>query len=285
MNIETIETFLATHLLSFVLKLSIAIGVWIIGRWLIGVAVAMVTRMLTRQNVDPTLLRYIGNIVNVALNLMLVLAILGYLGLETTSFAALIAAMGLAIGLAWSGLLGNFAAGAFLIVLKPFKVGDFIGVGDIDGAVREIGLFATVLNTSQNVVVIVGNSKLLSENIRNYSANDHLRVDRKAQLAHNADAGEAIEQLKAALAAIPNVLTEPWPPVVEIGEFNAMGPVLTIRVFAPGQHFVQVGFDINRAIQDTLNPASYPVPGQYLHVFQTASTQNPEIAPMEGMNQ
>ncbi len=134
---------------AFGLKVLGAIVAWIVGRYLIGLAVRLIGVALTRQEVDPTLQRYIGNIVNVALNIVLVVAILGYFGVETTSFAALIAGMGVAIGAAWAGLLSNFAAGAFLIVLRPFKVGDYVKAAGTEGTVKEIGLFATTILTSR----------------------------------------------------------------------------------------------------------------------------------------
>jgi small conductance mechanosensitive channel len=108
----------------------------LIGRWLISLAIRLVTSALEKQKVDPTLLRYIGTVISVTLNVILVVAILGYFGVETTSFAA-----GIAIGMAWSGLLANFAAGAFMIVLRPFKVGDFVTAAGVTGTVKEIGLF------------------------------------------------------------------------------------------------------------------------------------------------
>ncbi len=110
------------------IKVLAAVAFWVIGRWLIGVAVNMVRASLERQKVDPTVLRYVGSIVTVTLNILLVIGILGYFGIQTTTFAALIAAAGVAIGMAWSGLLAHFAAGAFLVVLRPMKVGDFVTV-------------------------------------------------------------------------------------------------------------------------------------------------------------
>src|SRR5262245_36421591 len=144
-------TVATTLLTAFALKAVGALVVWSLGRWLIGFAVALITRALQRQHVDPTLARYVENIVTVSLNVILVVAILGYFGVETTSFAALVAAMGVAIGAAWGGLLANFAAGAFLIVLRPFKLGDYVSAGGIEGTVTEIGLFATTINTPDNV--------------------------------------------------------------------------------------------------------------------------------------
>ncbi|MGB7501025.1 MAG: mechanosensitive ion channel family protein, partial [Azonexus sp.] len=108
------------------IKVLAAVAFWVIGRWLIGVVVNMVRASLERQKLDPTVLRYVGSIVTVTLNVLLVIGILGYFGIQTTTFAALIAAGGIAIGMAWSGLLAHFAAGAFLVVLRPMKVGDFV---------------------------------------------------------------------------------------------------------------------------------------------------------------
>ncbi|MBL8528300.1 MAG: mechanosensitive ion channel, partial [Burkholderiales bacterium] len=137
MDIQGMLNTAGAQLVTFGLKAVGAIAVWIVGRYLIGLAVRLVSAALTRQNVDPTLLRYIGNVVSVTLNVILVIAILGYFGVETTSFAALIAGAGIAIGAAWGGLLANFAAGAFLIVLRPFKVGDYVMAGGIEGTVKE----------------------------------------------------------------------------------------------------------------------------------------------------
>src|SRR5581483_9241971 len=110
-----------------------ALVLYVVGRWLISLVVAAVHRVLVRQRIEPTVMRFVGNTVSVALNVTLVVAILGYFGVQTTTFAALIAAAALAIGTAWAGLLSNFAAGAFLLVLRPFKVGDFISAGGVTG--------------------------------------------------------------------------------------------------------------------------------------------------------
>jgi small conductance mechanosensitive channel len=239
-----------------------AIVLWIIGRWLIGLSVRLVTRALEKQRVDPTLLRYLGNIISVVLNVALVVAILGYFGVETTTFAALIAAAGVAIGLAWSGLLANFAAGAFLIVLRPFKVGDFITAGGITGTVKEVGLFITTINTMDNVLTIVGNNKIFGDNIQNFSVNPYRRVDLVAQLNHAVDHKTAIALLKERLARIPNVMADPAPDV-EILTFNLAGPVLAVRPYCHTDHYWQVYFDTNRLIRESFGEAQFPVPEQH----------------------
>ena len=242
-----------------------AIVLLIIGRWLISLAVRLVTGSLEKQSVDPTLLRYVGNIVSVILNVALIVAILGYFGVETTTFAAILAAAGVAIGLAWSGLLANFAAGAFLIVLRPFKAGDFITAGGVTGTVKEGGLFVTTITTLDNVFTIVGNNKIFGDNIQNFSANPYRRVDLVAQLNHAVDHKTAIYILKERLAKIPNVVANPAPDV-EILEFNLAGPMLAVRPYCHTDHYWQVYFDTNRVIRESFGDAQFPAPEQHFVV-------------------
>jgi small conductance mechanosensitive channel len=237
----------------------------LIGRWLISLAVRLVSNALERQKVDPTLLRYLGTVISVTLNIILVVAILGYFGVETTSFAAIVAAGGVAIGLAWSGLLANFAAGAFIMVLRPFKVGDFVTAGGTTGTIKEIGLFVTAINTPDNVLALVGNNKIFSDTIQNFSHNPYRRVDLKAQLAHSVDHNEAIRLLKERLGKIANVTADPAPDV-EVLEFNFNGPVLAVRPYCHTDHYWQVYFDTNKIIRETFGAAGYPVPEQHLVV-------------------
>lgn len=241
------------------LKILAAIAFWIIGRWLIGLAGRMLQRVLQQQQVDPTLMRYIGSFVGVTLNIVLVVAILGYFGVQTTTFAALVAGIGIAIGAAWGGLLSNFAAGAFLIVLKPFKVGDFVTAGGVTGTVREIGLFATGLDTPDNVFTLIGNSKIFGDTIQNFSTNPYRRVELKCQLAGSVDHVMAMQLLRHKLQAIPNVLPEPAVEV-EILEFNLIGPVLAVRPFCHTDHYWQVYFDGNRVMREALAEAGFPPP-------------------------
>ncbi|GAC1030101.1 mechanosensitive ion channel family protein [Pseudomonas sp. No.21] len=258
---EKVSAFMNTvmqYATSFGVKILVAIVFWVVGRWLIGFAVGLVQKSLERQRVDPTVLRYVGSFITVTLNILLVVGILGYFGVQTTSLAALIAAVGLAIGMAWSGLLANLAAGGFIIVLRPFKVGDFISAGGVVGTVKEIGLFATAINTPDNVLTLVGNNKIFTDNIQNFTHNAYRRVDLKAQLSGSADHAAAVALLKARVAAIANVLAEPAVEV-EILEFNLVGPVLAVRPYCHNDHYWQVYFDTNRTIKDALG-ADFPAP-------------------------
>jgi small conductance mechanosensitive channel len=242
-----------------------AIIFYLVGRWLISLAIRLVTSALEKQKVDPTLLRYIGTVISVTLNIVLVVAILGYFGVETTSLAAIFAAAGIAIGMAWSGLLANFAAGAFMIVLRPFKVGDFVTAAGITGTVKEIGLFVTAITTPDNVLTLLGNNKIFSDTIQNFSANPYRRVDLKAQLAHSVDHNQAIKLLKEKVAKVPNAMANPAPDV-ELLEFNFNGPVLAVRPYCHTDHYWQVYFDTNRVIRESFGSAGYPVPEQHFVV-------------------
>src|SRR5215467_599070 len=192
MEVPPWAAVLTAQLVSFGLKLLGAVVVWIVGRRLIALGVGLATRGIRRQNVDETLVGYIGSGLTILLDVVLVVAILGFFGVETTSFAALLAGAGLAIGTAWGGILANFAAGVFLVALRPFRSGDFVSAGGVTGTVDQIGLLATTINTPDNIRTIVGNNKILGDTIQNFSANPHRRVDLVAQLHHTVDPDAAM---------------------------------------------------------------------------------------------
>lgn len=245
-------------LVSFGLKVLGAVAVFIIGRWLIGVLTRLIGKAMTHQELDPTVQRYLVSFITVALNIVLAIAILGYFGVQTTTFAALLAGAGVAIGAAWGGLLSNFAAGIFLLVLRPYKVGDYVTVGGIEGTVLEIGLFGTSLNTPDNVRTTLGNAKVMGGDIKNFSTNPFRRVELVAQLASTADTQKAIDLLKEAVAKVANIDARQGV-VVEILEFTEYGPKLAVRPFCNNKDYWQVYFDTNKTILLTLGNAGFPV--------------------------
>jgi small conductance mechanosensitive channel len=259
MDLTTLETFLRTTVAAAALKVVAAIIFWFVGRWLIGQVIKLVQTAMHRNDIDPTLTRYLGSIINVALNIALVLGILGYFGIQTTSIAAMLAGAGVAIGAAWSGMLGNFAAGAFMLVLRPFKVGDFVSIGGITGTVHELGLFGTTIVTPDNVLTLVGNGKVFGDTIQNFSALPFRRVDRTVQLAGGVDHQDAIARLTAAVARIANVVTAPAPEV-SLLDINLLGTVIAVRPYCHTDHYWQVYFDTNEAITRVCKEAGWPAP-------------------------
>ena len=252
-----------------------ALVLWLVGRWLIGLASRLVGRALAREQFDLTVTRYLQTGLKVILNVALIVAILGFFGVETTTFAALIAAGGIAIGVAWGGLLANFAAGAFLMFLRPFKVGDFVMAGGVTGTVDAIGLFGTTINTPDNVLTIVGNNKVFSDVIQNFSANAYRRVDLTALISNDVDHHRAIRLLKERLRVIPNVLATPAPDV-DVLQFTPAGPLLCVRPYCNHQHYWQVYFDTNRVIREAFGDAGFPAPVPSYAV--TGATAAPPLA-------
>lgn len=246
-----------------------ALLLWIIGRMVIRVVGRLTQRVLI-QRLDATVARYLGSALDILLNILLFIAVLSVFGVETTTFAGLIAAGGVAIGMAWSGLLSNFAAGVFLLVLRPFKVGDFVTIGGQTGTVVDIGMFGTSLDAPDNVRVIVGNSAVLGGVIQNFSTNAVRRVDLVAQLAHGDDVDRALEVLKQAVPTIPNVATKPAPEI-HLLEFNAHGPKLSVRPFTHTDTYWDVYFATNKVIRDELGKAGFKIAEQHIVIRNVAA--------------
>jgi small conductance mechanosensitive channel len=249
----------ATILIPFLFKLAGAVALWIVGTWLIRVALKVLRRAFAKGNLDPTLIGFLINILGALLRVVLAVAILGFFGVQTTSFAALLAGAGVAIGAAWSGMLGNFAAGVFLQLFRPANVGDFVTAGGVTGTIEEIGMFVTSVLSPDNVRHIIPNSKFFGDTIVNYSTHPYRRVDLEAQLDSSADVAKAIGLLKEAVKAVPNQYPG-MDPDVELLTFTERGPRLAVRPYTHTSNYWQVYFDTNRVIADTLGGAGFPVP-------------------------
>ncbi|MEB3155939.1 MAG: mechanosensitive ion channel family protein [Cyanobacteriota bacterium] len=270
---ESALSLVAAVIVPFLFKLAGAAALWFVGGWLIQFAMRFLRRSFSRGNMDPTLLNYLLSILGALLRVVLVVAILGFFGIETASFAALLAGAGVAIGAAWSGLLGNFASGAFLQILRPINVGDYIEAGGVEGTVEEVGMFVTAINSPDNVRHYVGNSKLFGDNIKNFSTNPYRRVDLVAQLDNTADVPRAIELLRKGLETVPNQVPGKAGDV-EILEFTERGPKLAVRPYTHTSHYWNVYFDTNRMIVDVLGRAGFPVPRIPLAVGEGAPSAN-----------
>src|SRR5262245_51737044 len=240
--VPEVGTLVTGYLIPIAWKLLGAIFMWLFGSWMIRLIGKLSHRALLRQSVEPTLAQYGESTLRVILRVALVLAVLSVFGIETASFAALMAAGGVAIGVAWSGLLANFAAGVFLVILRPFQVGDTIAAGGVTGNVREIGLFATAIDMPDNVRVLVAHNKLFGDNIVNYSHNPHRRVDLKVQIADDVDPREAVDRIRERVIGIPNVLRTPEP-FVDVLEFNDAGALITVGPYCANADYRQVYFD------------------------------------------
>jgi small conductance mechanosensitive channel len=246
-----VDALVRLYVIPIAWKVLGAIAIWIGGHIGIRIIRTALRRTMKSRRFDVTLAKYLDAGATGALRVLVLIAVLGVLGVETTSFAALLAAAGIAIGAAWSGLLSNFAAGLFLLTFRPFRVGDVIAAAGVTGTVRELGLFVTAIDTADNVRTFVGNARLFSDNLQNFSANEYRRAEVQAQLSGGVDAEATIARVRSSLPTIPNVLQSPAP-VVEVQSINVNGPVLTAQVFCKNEDYGQVFFDINRTINQAM---------------------------------
>ena len=252
--------FIQNHYLApFALKVIGAFALWIVSGFVIRLTKRLLRKALEVRKVDPTLIIYASQTLGVALRALTVVAILNLFGIETTSFSAILAAAGVAIGVAWSGLLSNFAAGIFLILFRPFKSGDSITAGGVTGVVREIGLFATTIDNGDNLRVFVGNNKLFSDNILNYSSNAYRIASFKILLAHSVSPEASINAFTLALEKVPGV--RPDPKVSgEITEFSPMGVFITMKASCHQSAYANVLVAGNQAIYEVMKQEKYPIP-------------------------
>lgn len=258
-HLPALKALLLTYAVPLAGRVAAALALWIFGGYAIRLVVAASSRLMNVRRFDPTLVRYADNFIKITLRILLVVAMLGVLGVATTSFAALLAAAGVALGMAWSGLLANFAAGVLLVLLRPFRVGDTITAANVTGTVREIGLFACVLDNNDNVRVMVGNNKLFSENIINYSANAYRRIEVRVQLAHEIDLDAALQRLVAAIKGLPGVREEPVPEAVVI-EFNQLGALAAVRMNVAQAEYQKTLAAAHRALGTTIRDSGWPIP-------------------------
>jgi small conductance mechanosensitive channel len=249
-----------------------AIAVLIIGRWIAGIIRKAVRRSLNRGNIDESLIPFLESMAYYVVITVTIIAVMNLFGIETTSLIAVVGAAGLAVGLALQGTLSNFAAGAMLLVFRPFKIGDFVEVGGSAGSVSQIGVFTTTLNTPDNVVILIPNSQVYGQSIKNYSGTDTRRVDMVMGISYGDDIGKAIEVIKAIIARDDRVLADPEP-VVAVAELGDSSVNIVVRPWSKGSDYWGLKFDLTRAFKEELEAAgcSIPFPQRDVHVINEAN--------------
>tara|TARA_R110002167_G_scaffold141815_1_gene330186 strand:+ start:242 stop:1051 length:810 start_codon:yes stop_codon:yes gene_type:complete len=242
-----------------------AILIYIIGSWVIKKLVGVARKGMTKQEYDESLKKFLLSLVKWALTIFLIITVISTLGVETTSFAALIAAAGLAIGLALQGSLSNFAGGVLLIIFKPYKIGDLIEAQGVLGNVKEIEIFTTKLITPQNKLAIIPNGAMANGNIINYTAEGKMRVDTTVGVSYDSDLQKTKEALLAMLVANPKVLKDPAPSV-NVSELADSSVNLAVRPFCKPEDYWDVYFATIEGTKKALDSAGIEIP--YPHEVQ-----------------
>ena len=236
-----------------------AIIIWAIGSWLIKKANRMIAKVMTKANYDISLQKFLLNLISWVLKILLFLAILSQLGVETTSFAAILAAAGLAVGLALQGSLGNFAGGVLIMIFKPIKIGDLIEAQGELGVVKEIEIFTTKILTPTNKEVIIPNGALSNGNITNYSTEGKLRVDLTIGVSYDADIKQTKDVLMTALASNPQVLQDPEP-TVNVSELADSSINFAVRPWSTVDDYWDVYFGTLEKCKEALDAAGIEIP-------------------------
>lgn len=244
-----------------------AIVIVLIGRWLARFISRLIERVMTAAQIERTVINFITHIVSILVMVFAVLMALGRLGIETTSILAILGAAGLAIGLALQGSLSNLAAGVLLIIFRPFKQGDFIEAGGVLGSVLEIQMLTTVMNTPENLRLIVPNSDIMNGAITNYSANETRRVDLTIGVSYDDDVRHVKQVLDTLVAENPLVLEEPAP-FVAVSDFGDSSVNFVVWVWVKRPDFRQVRFGLPEQIKLTLDAhgITIPYPQRDLHL-------------------
>jgi small conductance mechanosensitive channel len=253
--------------LTFCKNLIVAAIVYFIGRYLIKLIIKLFTKMLEKSKVDATLYTFLNSIINVVCWFILIIVIVGILGIETSSFIALFASAGVAIGMALSGTLQNFAGGVMILLFRPFKVGDFIEAQGYAGIVKEIQIFNTIIRTGDAQIILIPNGTLSSGTMKNSSKELYRRVDLEFQFEYGADYNEVKGAIMDILKSHPQVIqgpvedspivAEPWIGLLNLGE---SGVTVITRSWCKGADYWAVYFNLNETVYQMLKERGFMFP-------------------------
>ena len=248
-------------------RILIATLVFIVGRFLISMLNRFVGRLMDRRKVDISIKTFVKSLVNILLTILLIISVVGALGVETTSFAALLASAGVAVGMALSGNLQNFAGGLIVLLFKPYKVGDWIESQGVSGTVKEIQIFHTILTTGDNKVIYIPNGALSSGTVTNYSREDTRRVDWVIGVEYGENYDKVEETVRRIIAEDKRILADPAP-FVALHALDASSVNVVIRVWVKSGDYWGVYFDMNKTIYSVFNKEGIGFPFPQLTVHQ-----------------
>lgn len=245
-----------------------ALIVFLVGRLVINLLNKLVRKILSKRDIDPSVKTFVGSLVNVSLTILLIISVVGALGVQTTSFAALLASAGVAVGMALSGNLSNFAGGLIILLFKPYKVGDYIEAQGVGGTVKEVQMFHTVLGTVDNKVIYIPNGSLSSGVVTNFSNQTTRRVDWTFGVEYGSDYEKVKQVIESVLAKDSRILSEPTAPFIALTALADSSVNVVVRVWVNSSDYWGVYFDINKNIYATFNEVGIGFPFPQLTVHQ-----------------
>jgi small conductance mechanosensitive channel len=258
-----------TQGLDLAINIAIAIAIFYVGKMIVGFIVRGLRKVMQQREVDQTLESFVCNFVRIALMVVVVVAAIGQIGIQTTSFIAIFGAAGLAVGLALQGSLSNFAAGVLIVMFRPYKVGDFIEAAGISGVVEQVQILTTVLKTGDNKQIIVPNGQIMDSIITNYSANDTRRVDMVVGVSYDDDLDKVHKTLKELVDAEERILDDPAP-TIAVSELGDSSVNFVVRPWVRTADYWGVKFDLTEAIKKRFDHEgiSFPFPQQDVHLYK-----------------
>jgi small conductance mechanosensitive channel len=269
---EEALTMLKTTGLDFAINLVTAIVIFYVGRLVVRILTRGIRKVMEAQDIDQTLVSFVSNLASMVLLTVVIIAAVGALGVQTTSFIAILGAAGLAIGLALQGSLSNFAAGVLIVLFRPYKVGDWIEAAGISGSVEEVQILTTILKTGDNKQVIVPNAQIMDSIITNYSANDRRRVDMVIGVSYEDDLDKVRSTLEEIIAAEERVLDDPAC-TIAVSELADSSVNFVVRPWVKTSDYWGVKFDLTEAIKKRFDKdgISFPFPQQDVHLYRASS--------------
>jgi len=254
------------------IKVATALAIFLVGKFVVRLAVSAIAKVMQKQEVDKTLETFICNLVRTALMIVVVIAAIGAIGIQTTSFIAIFGAAGLAVGLALQGSLSNFASGVLIVLFRPYRVGDWVEAAGISGSVEQVQILTTILKTGDNKQIIVPNSQIMDSIITNYSANDTRRVDMVVGVSYGDDLDKVRKTLEDLLANEDRILPEPAP-TIAVSALADSSVNFVVRPWVKTSDYWGVMFDMTEAIKKRFDKEgiSFPFPQRDVHLYNENS--------------
>lgn len=262
---QAAHAFISANITPYLYNILAALIIFLVGKWLAGRLSQWLENYMDKR-MEHTVARFVGNILKILLYIFVVIAALSQLGIKTTSLVAILGAASLAVGLSLKDSLANFAAGVLLVSLRPFRVGDYVETGSVQGVVKEIKIFATTLTTADNKVIVVPNSSIINSAIINHYAMPTRRIDMVIRIAYSADLGKVKNDLLAIMAADQRVLKDPAP-MVSVAALADTGVDLNVRPWVKSADYWGVRWDVTEQIKLHFTNIGLQIPAQKVEMI------------------